>query len=188
MHEKKFAEDEEYELLPHKEIEELKKELQNLKEFEITPTKKMQVSVLDLNKKLDKLITIFEDASHQVKVEEGGLSFTEKMRPLLEKMNKILEQNAEIASGILAVADMVKEVRGVPLKRLAPKISPGLPPLPGAYSPITGPPIPPPPRPPAVPPAHVRTPVPPAPPIPPAEAPATGPPLPPLPRKRTFGL
>ncbi len=200
MAEKKFTEDE-YELLPHKEIEELKRELQNLKEFEITPSKKMQVSVLELNKKLDKLLTIFEDASHQVKVEEGGLSFAEKMTPLLEKMNKILEQNAEIASGILAVADMVKEVRGGPVRRQAPKmrIPPG---APRAFEPIAGPPIPPPPRTappraappvapprPPVPPAPMRTPTPPTPPIPlPVEAPATGPPLPPLPRKRTFGL
>ncbi len=103
------AQEEEYELLPHREIEDLKEELSKLKEFEVAPSKKLQVSLLEVNAKLDKLITIFEDASHEMRVEEGGLSFTDKMRPLLEKMNKILEQNSEIASGILALADMVKD-------------------------------------------------------------------------------
>src|SRR5574341_731823 len=105
------ATEDEYELLPHKEIEDLKEELSKLKEFEIAPSKKLQVSLLELNTKLDKLITIFEDATHEMRIEEGGLSFTEKMKPLLEKMNKILEQNSEIASGILALADMVKELK-----------------------------------------------------------------------------
>src|ERR1041385_8985686 len=103
--------EDEYELLPHREIEDLKAELAKLKEFEIAPSKKLHVSLLELNTKLDKVITIFEDASHDLRVEEGGLSFAEKMKPLLEKMNKILEQNSEIAQGILALADMVKEVK-----------------------------------------------------------------------------
>lgn len=111
MAEDKAPEEEEYELLPHKEIEELKEELSKLKEFEIAPSKRLQVSLLELNTKLDKLITIFEDATHELRVEEGGISFTEKMRPILEKMNKVLEQNSEIASGILALADMVKDLK-----------------------------------------------------------------------------
>ncbi|OYT32877.1 hypothetical protein B6U93_00080 [Candidatus Woesearchaeota archaeon ex4484_78] len=172
------SEDEEYELLPHKEIEELKDELKKLKEFEITPTKQMQVSIVELNKKLDKLITIFEDAIHQVKVEEGGLSFAEKMKPLLEKMNKILEQNSEIASGILAVADMIKELKGEEFKPKQ-KQPQGLPPLPGrAHEPLV-PSIPPPPRPiraaPVPPP--VRPPV--KPPVPPRPVEAKGIPTPP---------
>lgn len=105
---KQDSEKEEYELLPHKELEELKNELRNLKEFELTPSKKMEISVIDLNKKLDILIEIFEKASRDLRFEEGGLSFKDKMRPFYEKMNKILEQNAEIASGILAVADLLK--------------------------------------------------------------------------------
>jgi len=33
------------------------------------------------------------------------------MKPISEKLNKILEQNAELASGILALADMIKPER-----------------------------------------------------------------------------
>jgi hypothetical protein len=173
------AQEEEYELLPHREIEDLKEELSKLKEFEVAPSKKLQVSLLEVNAKLDKLITIFEDASHEMRVEEGGLSFTDKMRPLLEKMNKILEQNSEIASGILALADMVKEKSG--------RMESGFetynaPPTPTGFN---------------VPPKMAETPsVAPMPrqtaspqmagPMPPGVPP--GMPLPPLPKRRTFGL
>ncbi len=117
--------DKEYELVPHEEIEKLKRELRELREFEIAPTKKMEISILELNKKLDKLIDIFDKASHDLKRQEGGLTFTEKMKPLAEKMNRVLEQNAEIASGILAVADMIK-----PPERKMPSL-PGQMPPPG---------------------------------------------------------
>lgn len=172
-----IPQEDEYELLPHREIEELKEELSKLKEFEIAPSKKLHVSLLELNTKLDKLITIFEDAQHEMRIEEGGLSFTEKMKPMLEKMNKILEQNSEIASGILALADMVKEMKeGQSEQEYTPEPQmPNMPPrqpdqpMPGQ----TPGGVPPPPKP-----AGQTTPG-----VPP------GPPLPPIPpRKRTFGI
>ncbi len=104
-------EGEDYEILPQKEIQELKNELRKLKEFEITPSKKMQVSLVEVDAKLDKLLSIFEEAMTALQLEEGGLSFKEKMKPVAEKMNKILEQNSEIAQGIVAVADLVRDFR-----------------------------------------------------------------------------
>lgn len=163
-------ESDEYELLPHREIQELKEELSKLKEYEIAPSKRLHVSLLELNTKLDKLITIFEDATHEMRVEEGGLGFVEKMKPLLEKMNKILDQNSEIASGILTLADMVKEMkeeRSMPSMREEEMPEPPMPPTPPrTMQGMAAPPLPP--MPPGVPP---------------------GPPIPPVPpRKRTFGL
>jgi hypothetical protein len=143
---------EEYELLPHKELEELKEELKRLKEFEITPTKKMEVSIIDLNKKLDRLISIFEQASHDLRIEEGGISFREKMRPVYEKLNKVLDQNAEIASGILAIADLIKGVKEDKLPEILPP--PGIPQFPNPNFPapqkFQGPPVPPKPFPPGI--------------------------------------
>ena len=105
-------EEEDYELLPHKEIEELKGELQKLKDFEITPTKKLRLSLLELNKKIDRLLNIFDEAAHTIKSEEIGLTFKERMKPMSEKMDKILEQNSDIAEGIVAIADKVKGMKG----------------------------------------------------------------------------
>ena len=179
--------EDEYELLPHKEIEDLKDELAKLKEFEIAPSKKLQVSLLELNTKLDKLITIFEDATHELRIEEGALSFTEKMRPILEKMNKILEQNSEIASGILALADMVKDIKEKPEAKIeieTQTLMP-MPPMPAQYVPMPSMPAQQMPMP-----APMMAPPRQAPPIglmPPGVPP--GMPLPPMPpRRRTFGL
>ncbi len=150
----------EYELVPSKEVQELKDELRRLKDYPISPTKQLHSKLDDVAQKSDKLITIFEEAAHQLKVEEGGLTYEEKLKPLLAKMNKILEQNSEIAEGIVALADivndlkdkmekgfLVKESREVPAGRLfeepkpledvpdlpprpAPQQAPSLPPLP----------------------------------------------------------
>ncbi|MBW2969002.1 hypothetical protein KY304_02445 [Candidatus Woesearchaeota archaeon] len=148
--------DEEYELLPHKEIEELKEELAKLKEFEITPTKKLRVSLVELNSKLDKLLDIFEDAMRQVQIEEGGMTFHEKMKPIVDKMNKILDQNAQIAEGIVTIADMMKGQKGVSEKEFPDLPKRNLPEMPAGIPkpPSLGdrPNIPPPPRTPMMPP------------------------------------
>ena len=178
-----MEEGEEYEILPQKEIQELKDELRKLKEFEITPSKKMQVSLVEVNQKLDKMLSIFEEATTALELEEGGLSFKEKMRPVIERMNKILEQNSEIAQGIVAVADLVKDLREdvgkgpmtrehklegpspvpLPSSRLRP--GPGTPPartmprpigVPGMAPPPAGPPAGPPGMPPPPPPRRKR--------------------------------
>lgn len=172
----------EYELLPHKEIEELREELHKLKEFEITPTKKLKVGLVELNTKLDKMLRIFDEAREEIKLEEGGLSFHEKMKPLLEKMNKILQQNSEIAEGIVAIADLVKDLKeGMESKGIRPRTE--LRPEPITPRVIPGVPRPPAGRPPAGP-----IPFPAGPPRPmPGAAPPIGIPPPPR-RKRTFGI
>jgi|GEM_PF-1210550 len=105
------SEQEEYELVPYKEIQDLKEELKKLKDVPIPSSKKLQVSMDDLVMKIDRMTAIFEEAGHEIKVEEGGMTFQEKMKPMMEKMNKILEQNSEIAKGIVAVADLINDLK-----------------------------------------------------------------------------
>ena len=141
----------EYELIPHKEIRELKEELQKLREFPAGPGTKLQISLDELSKKTDRMIEIFDEAFHEITTEEGGLSFKEKMQPLTDKMNKVLEQNAEIASGIVALADIMTELKGQ-LGHVQPKpiMRPPIPTNTGPSMPTTnGPPMIP--RPPGVP-------------------------------------
>jgi len=102
---------EEYELIPEKEISELKEELKRIKEFEVQPTKKLSVNFAELNVKIDRLLAIFEEAFRELKVEEGGLTFQEKMKPLIERMDKVLEQNSQIAQGMVALNDVVSELK-----------------------------------------------------------------------------
>lgn len=103
--------EEEYELLPHKEIVELKDELRKLKSLPPEAGKHAEVSYDILTKKMNRLIEIFEEAEKSVEVEEGAVTFKERMAPFTEKMNKILEQNSEIAEGIVALADIMNEIK-----------------------------------------------------------------------------
>lgn len=99
----------EYEILPHKEIHELREQLYRLKE---RPTERtLQLAMAETAMKMDRLINIFEESLTMIKVEEGSLSFTEKLRPLMEKMDKILEQNSEIAAGLVGIHDIMVDVK-----------------------------------------------------------------------------
>lgn len=99
----------EYEILPHNEIHELREQLMRLKE---RPTERtLQLAMAESSAKMDRLINIFEEALTMIKVEEGSLSFTEKLRPLMEKMDKILEQNSEIAAGLVGIHDIMVDVK-----------------------------------------------------------------------------
>ncbi|MBN2112477.1 hypothetical protein JW707_05260 [Candidatus Woesearchaeota archaeon] len=105
------AMEEEYELLPHKEIVELKDELRRLKSLPPEAGKHAEVSYDVLTRKMDRLIEIFEEAEKSVEVEEGAMTFKERMAPFMDKMNKVLEQNSEIAEGIVALADIMNEIK-----------------------------------------------------------------------------
>ena len=136
-----------YEILPHKDIVELREELKRLR---AKPTERtLQISMVELAGKVDRLIDIFQEAMESIRVEEGGLTFQEKMKPLLTRMDKVLEQNSQIAEGIVALADMVNEVKGAvpelptgpePIGPIPPAVGPapiGVPPvLPGGPAPL----------------------------------------------------
>jgi hypothetical protein len=99
--------DDDYEILPHKEIEELKKELESLKDLDVTPTRKLHVGVVELNRNISKLLDIFEQAMHEIKIEEGGITFAEKIKPLVNRLDKIernMETMADVLTNVIAPA------------------------------------------------------------------------------------
>ncbi len=103
--------EEEYELLPHKEIIELREELRKVRSLPSGAGKHAEASYEVLTSKMDRLVDIFEEAEKTVSVEEGAATWKDKMAPFVEKMNKILEQNSEIAEGIVALADIMNEIK-----------------------------------------------------------------------------
>ena len=139
-----------YEILPHTEIAELKDELRKYREDPTISGKHLQLSVDELVHRLDRLTKLIEYATDQIKLEEGGLSFKETMMPLMEKLDRVLDQNSEIAEGVVAVADMVKEFKEKWEEEKSKPINPmdgpptdqfgtdfGLPPPPGQPTPQT---------------------------------------------------
>ncbi|HJX06158.1 MAG TPA: hypothetical protein VJ461_05590 [Candidatus Nanoarchaeia archaeon] len=100
-----MSEDDEYELLPRQEIEALKKEIDRLKKHplgEMEEGDTLLEAINNLNNSIRKLIDIFTKAQTDL---EGQYS---EGAPL-DDLKDIKDQNEEIAQGILAVADMLKE-------------------------------------------------------------------------------
>ena len=183
--------EDEYELLPHKEVLELREQLRKLKSLPAESGKHATVAYDELSKKMDRLIEIFTEAEHQLKVEEGAVSFKEKMAPIVQKMDKVLEQNSEIAEGVVALADILNEIKdkievGVmyrPAKGEAPGPLPPGPMLPPGPPPGAPPgPMPPP----KMPPLPGGMPPPGPPPPPPGGPPPLPRAMPPPPKKRKF--
>ncbi len=95
-------------------------------------------SVNELNAKIDKFMGIMEEALEALKSGDSPVKGHD------EKLDKILEQNADIADGIVALADIVEE-----LKESASKKTSSSPPLrrpPIRIPPPIGPRVPPPPE------------------------------------------
>lgn len=112
-----MAGDDEYELLPKEEVDMLKKEVERLKKHPLGDLPEGE-SILDainnLNANIKKLIDIFTKAQAELADEYG------KSNPV-EDINTIREQNEQIAQGVVAVADMVKDMKEV---SKGPPISP----------------------------------------------------------------
>ncbi len=96
--------DDEYEILPRNEIEELRREVKKIQKNPFGETKE-SITLLDSMEKLtdsiNKLLMLFE------KTEKEIVDEYEKNKPA-EALNDILDQNEKIAKGTLAVADLIK--------------------------------------------------------------------------------
>ena len=133
--------EDEYDLIPHKEIQDLKEELQKLREFPAGPAARLQISLSEVSQKLDKMIRIFEEALHNTQA-EGGLSVQERLKPINTKIDTLMEQQQEIAKGMIELADMMTS-----MKKQAPSpMSQVSSPINSFQPPTFGTPLPPPPR------------------------------------------
>jgi hypothetical protein len=96
-----------YELLPHEELEHLRREIASLKKNPYPGTKQNQNlldSMDELNSSIKKLIHIFEGTQEELIKEYSEASPTKLLK-------EISEQNAKIAQGIIALAEMVKNTQ-----------------------------------------------------------------------------
>ncbi|MCX6709922.1 MAG: hypothetical protein NTV63_03160 [Candidatus Woesearchaeota archaeon] len=91
--------DDEYELIPHKEISELRKEIQNLKEQIKGKPDSNGASEKTLLEAINELIAVFREATEEIRAKPGTI----------DKFSILAEQNEKIARGILALADIMTE-------------------------------------------------------------------------------
>jgi len=95
-----MAKDEPYDLMPHKDIVELKKQLQKLRSEKFS-SNELTNSMDALTKSMDSMLKLFKEASEELKTEE-------REDTVNKKLNEIMEQNKVIADGMVAISDMVK--------------------------------------------------------------------------------
>jgi len=94
--------DDDYDLLPHQEIEELKRQVQELKTRSDKSSSQEIVKSLDqLTRAMDSMLRLFTEASQEVKGDD------KEHEQIAEKLDEVMEQNKTIAEGMVAVLDMV---------------------------------------------------------------------------------
>ncbi len=151
-----------YALFSENEIKSIKQDIDTLKKNPLggtTAGKSLMENIENLNKSINELISIFKEASDQMKIEDKETDIVaKKIDPLFEKIDTLIDQNQKIAKGIVAVADMVSEAikpqmsAPRPIQVPEPKQISQQPMMPSAMPRTAPPAVPPAPIPPAMPP------------------------------------
>jgi len=107
-----MAEDESYEIMPYKEIVALKKEMELLKKNSGDVSSKELINQMaSLTKSMSSMLGLFKQAADEMKAEESTEDkLAGKIDPLLDKLDVVIDQNKTIAEGMVAVADMIKDM------------------------------------------------------------------------------
>ena len=108
-----MAIDDSYEIMPYKEIVELKKQIAELqRKTGDTSSQELLNSMAALTKSMNNMLQLFSSAAEEMKLEEKTESeLSGRIAPLIEKVDKLDSQSQTIAEGLIAVADMVKDIR-----------------------------------------------------------------------------
>ena len=108
-----MADDGSYEIVPYKEIVELKKQIEKLKEGGgEAPSKQLLNSMNDLTRSMNGMLGLFKSATEELKLEEReGSSINKKLDPLLKKLDEVIDQNKVIAESMVTIVDEMKEMK-----------------------------------------------------------------------------
>ena len=107
--------DDDYDLLPHRQINELRGLVQELKnKVDRASPKELIDSMESLTKSIDSLMNLFKQAADEMRYEEKEeiLSGGSEHKAINEKLDGVLEQNKIIADGMVAVSNMVRDFAG----------------------------------------------------------------------------
>lgn len=104
-----------YEMIPEKDFDSLKYDFEKIKKNPISASpegKELKASIDSLNESITNLLSLFKNASDSIKSESHDTdALSKKMMPLFDKVERLSEQNEKIAKGIVALADMVDELK-----------------------------------------------------------------------------
>jgi len=120
----KVIKGEDYEIIPHQILSDLRDEIEAVKQRLATPVgeleKEMLASMAELKNSINQLNAMVKQASKEVAQEEKtGAAF--QLKRLNDKMDKMGSQNQQIASALLSVANMVERALKKPIPMPPPK-------------------------------------------------------------------
>lgn len=108
---------EEDDLVPYKDISDLKKELEGMKGRKDISVKELYDAVQKLAQTMTDILEVFGAAAEQMKLEEREYeSEARKHEMIISKLDKLIDQNKTIAEGMVAIVEMVKEKIVAPAK------------------------------------------------------------------------
>ena len=100
-----------YEIMPYKEIVALKRDITELKKKSgEAPSRDLLNSMNNLTKSMEGMLQLFRTAAEEMKSEES-VDVNKQLAPMKAEINKLSEQSKTIAEGMVAIADMVKEMK-----------------------------------------------------------------------------
>ncbi|PIN67916.1 hypothetical protein COV94_06495, partial [Candidatus Woesearchaeota archaeon CG11_big_fil_rev_8_21_14_0_20_57_5] len=108
--------DDDYEVVSHQKIEELKKEIGELRKRQYSDFEIVLKPLRELDEKVQKILDVFAEAA-----KDADDDSTDE---LATKMDALMDQNEKIATGLLAIADLVKEHEAAPLPATTPEPKP----------------------------------------------------------------
>ena len=108
-----MAGEDEYEIMPHRTIENIKKELEELKlkaaSKDAVSSEAFKKSLDNLSGSINNLMDLFKEATEGMKIEEETeAELKSRLVPLMNKVDDIENENKTIAQAILAVADLIE--------------------------------------------------------------------------------
>jgi len=116
-----MADDENYDILPHRLLSDLKYEVETLKKKLSEPDSKSQELILEIESLKDavhELTVIFQKALEQTK---GDADFQQMLGSLSNRLAQISDQNETIAKGMVAIADKVDSMGASSPSPMMPK-------------------------------------------------------------------
>lgn len=100
-----MEDDDSYDMLPHREIAELKRQIQELQARTQKSTPQEIVNALNaVANSMESMLRLFSEAAQELKIEQR-----ESPDAMNRKLDEVIEQNKTIAEGMIAVSDMVKD-------------------------------------------------------------------------------
>jgi len=104
-----MAEEENFELIPHKQFLELKRDMESIKKNPFGPrTEEILMNMTELSRSLDEMVKAFKEATESTQNQELQ-DLTAMINPVSVKIDTLFEHNKKIAQGVLAIADMLKD-------------------------------------------------------------------------------